>query len=287
MSAVSREAERATAHPAEPAVVQFDEALLRSNFDVRPFKVTHSLEGNELLSLPRIVELARELSPSLVEYNAGQLPLNQDYLTTPVNGLTAEETIERIENCHSWLVLKHVQGSRRYRELLGDCLQPILRATDAVYPGICMEAAFVFVSSPGSVTPYHMDPEHNFLLQVRGTKSMAVFDRADRTAVTEEQIESLSLGGHRNLPFDEHLHSRESLFQLSPGEGVHVPKVSISLSVTFRSKRNLRDASVYRTNARLRKLGISPHPPGHGVWSDTVKWAADRVADRLRRKSES
>ena len=290
---VRREAIGSVTSLAESPFVQFDEGVLRSNFDVRPFKVTHALADHDLLSLPRVVDLAREISPSLVEYNTGQLPLNQDYLKTPTNGFSVEETIERIEDCHLWMVLKHIQCSRRYRELLEDCLRPILRATDAAYPGTCMQAAFVFVSSPSAVTPYHMDPEHNFLLQVRGTKLMAVFDRADRTAVSEERIEALSLGGHRNLPFDEHLQSRESLFHLGPGDGVHVPtlsphwvkvgsEVSISLSVTFRSMRNLRDASVYRTNGRLRKLGLNPRPPGGGAWLDRVNWVADRVTDRLR-----
>jgi len=30
---------------------------------------------------------------------------------------------------------------------------------------------FIFVSSPGSVTPHHMDPEHNFLLQITRTEA--------------------------------------------------------------------------------------------------------------------
>ena len=33
-----------------------------------------------------------------------------------------------------------------------------------------MREAFIFISSPNTVTPYHMDPEYNFLLQIRGTK---------------------------------------------------------------------------------------------------------------------
>ena len=40
---------------------------------------------------------------------------------------------------------------------------------------------FIFVSSPGSVTPYHIDPERNFLLQVRGNKTMHMFDGSDRS----------------------------------------------------------------------------------------------------------
>ena len=44
---------------------------------------------------------------------------------------------------------------------------------------------FIFLSAPGSTTPAHTDPEHNFLLQVRGPKEMNVGafpDPSDRAA---------------------------------------------------------------------------------------------------------
>jgi len=41
------------------------------------------------------------------------------------------------------------------------------------------QQAFIFVSSPEAVTPLHMDPEHNFLLQVRGLKTLHLFDPND------------------------------------------------------------------------------------------------------------
>ena len=40
--------------------------------------------------------------------------------------------------------------------------------------------AFIFVSSPGAVTPFHIDPEHNILLQIEGRKTMNVYP-ADST----------------------------------------------------------------------------------------------------------
>ena len=39
---------------------------------------------------------------------------------------------------------------------------------------------FIFVSSPNSVTPYHFDPEHNILLQIRGSKVMTQFPAGTR-----------------------------------------------------------------------------------------------------------
>ena len=36
--------------------------------------------------------------------------------------------------------------------------------------GMKQKQGFIFISSPGSVTPFHIDPENNFLLQIRGSK---------------------------------------------------------------------------------------------------------------------
>ncbi len=44
-----------------------------------------------------------------------------------------------------------------------------------------------------------MDPEENFLLQMRGRKTMHVWDRADRSVLSELELERFFTGAHRNL----------------------------------------------------------------------------------------
>ena len=274
--------------------LQLDAAQLRTDFDRRPFSMRHTLVNCELLSLPRLIMLAKELPTRSVEYNCADIPLNQDYLRTPKNGLTIEETMAAIESCASWMVLKNVEYSAPYRDLLARCLAQVDPITAPAFPGMCSQEAYIFVSSPNSVTPYHFDPEHNFLLQIRGQKTVAVYDRTDRTIVTEQQLEAMASGAHRNLPFKEEFHAREQLFHLTPGNGVHIPtlaphwvkngtEVSISFSITFRSHPSLRQSALYRANGRLRKLGLSPRPPtGSGLIGD-AKVLVDRVASRLSR----
>ena len=278
----------------EPSPLHLNAQQLSIDFDRRPFKIGHSLAGCELLLLPRLIALARELPEQSVEYSSANIPLSQDYLKTPRNGLSIEQTLEAIERCESWMVLKNVEQSAPYKELLSTCLAQVEPITSATFPGMCVQEAFIFVSSPNAVTPYHFDPEHNFLLQIRGTKTVAVFDRADRTIVTEAQLEAMASGAHRNLPFKEEFHAREQLFQLTPGEGVHIPtlaphwvrngpEVSVSFSITFRSIASLRQSAIYRTNARLRKLGLSPKPPADGGLADLAKAQFDRIANRMTR----
>ena len=67
---------------------------------------------------------------------------------TPRNGLSIEETIRRIEECRSWLVLKYVERDPEYRELLDRCVDEVQALCDPPLPGIDQREAFIFISSP-------------------------------------------------------------------------------------------------------------------------------------------
>src|SRR5580704_10428627 len=99
--------------------------------------------------------------------------------------LSVEETIRRIQEDHSWMVLKYVENDPDYRKLLDDCLNQIRQLSEPIVAGMCQREAFIFLTSPDSVTPFHVDPEHNFLLQIRGRKQVSIFDPRDTAIVTE------------------------------------------------------------------------------------------------------
>jgi hypothetical protein len=264
-----------------------------ANFNKKAFTVKHNLVTHPLLALPRLIELSQALPESSVEYNAGTVGINQDPNETPRTGLSPEETLRRIEEQSSWLVLKNVEKDPEYKALLDACLDEIQVYSEAVAPGMTKREAFIFVSSPGSTTPYHIDPEYNFLLQIRGTKFMSVFDRQDRTVLSEEQIENSLTGAHRNLSFKPEFQERGVTFELPPGVGLHVPvnaphwvkngdQVSISLSITFQNPANDRRRAVYQFNAGLRKRGINPTPFGKSPLRDSIKFNMYRIARRAK-----
>jgi hypothetical protein len=238
--------------------------------------------------------LAKSLPATSAEFNRADLTLDQEYLRTPKTGLTVEETLHQIESCNSWMALKNVEQAPEYHTLLTECVDELRPLTEPIAPGTCQPEGFVFVSSPQAVTPYHCDQEHNFLLQIRGSKRMAVLDREDDEAITQPQLEAMASGAHRNLPFREALHARENLFELRPGDGLHVPvhcphwvrvndQVSISLSITFRSRVSVRRDAALRFNARLRRWGLNPTKPGRWIAGDELKLYAERVFDRVGR----
>ncbi len=268
------------------------------NFNRQPFLIDHHLSNNELFDLNRLVELSRELPAHSVEYNSGNLPISQDPSATPMNGLSPEETIRRIQHCNSWLVLKNVEQHPAWRELLDGCLDEIQAVTERIAPGMTRREGFIFVSSPGSVTPYHIDPENNFLLQIRGEKQVHMFDPLDREVLSEQAIENFFAGGHRNLEFERSFEGRGYWFNLSPGQGLHFPvvaphwvqngsEVSVSFSITFQTNDSLKRQTLHRFNRRLRNLGITPSPVGIRPGRDASKLAvlaALRQTSRLWRR---
>ncbi len=264
-------------------LLSFDVDEFRRNFNRRPFMVRHNLAGHPLFTLPQLIELSRRLPAKSVKYNDGNLSVAENLEAVPSNGLSIEETIRRIEEQCSWMVLKNVQDDPEYRELLMKCLDDVKRYSETLDPGMCDARAFIFISSPNSVTPFHIDPEINFLLQIRGSKSMSIFDPTDREILPEQDLEQFSLAEDLGVvKYKEEFQQRAFVANLSPGVGVHCPvtaphwvknnpNVSISFSITFRSPSTHRRRHVYWINAQLRRLGISPAPVGVLPWRDNIK----------------
>lgn len=264
-----------------------------SHYPERAFRVRHRLTGHPLLTIEALLALVQRLPERLIEYNSGDLPIGQDPSRTPRNGLSPAETIARIRDNRSWLVLKLIEHDPAYKALLNDCLDGVMTLAERRTPGTGQREGYIFVSSPGSVTPFHIDNEHNFLLQVQGTKTIHIWPADDREVLSEQQLEAYHCGAHRNLPYSESLAPRGVPYRLMPGDGVFVPitaphwvkngdEVSISLSVTYRSRYAEQQTAVYRCNHLLRSIGLRPKPFQGGVWTDSLKWQAIRAADRVR-----
>jgi hypothetical protein len=272
-------------------LLDLDPDAFVAGFDRTPFRIRHRLAEEPAFSLARLVELARALPEASVEYNAGDIPMSLEPDRTPHTGLSAEETIRRIEQCRSWMVLKNVEQHPVYRALLDRCLDEMQPLVDRVEPGMRDREAFVFISSPGAVTPFHIDPEQNFLLQIRGDKTMTVFDKRTPGLLTEPERESIFCGGHRNMVFrDEYARAGEAC-DMTPGIGVHVPFAaphwvrvgpdpSISFSITFRTASTERQSAAYRLNAELRRRRFTPRPVGQSPLRDLAKSLTWRVIQR-------
>lgn len=270
--------------------------FINTNFPDDPFKIKHSLPENKLFDIESLVELARKLPAEQIEWNAGDANISQDPSKTPANGLSPEDTVRTIEQCKSWLVLKNIQTDAEYNLVFREYLDEIEAIAGSQVAGISDRAGFIFISSPNSITPFHMDPEHNFLLQLRGSKTLQVFDQRDRSVVTERNIESTYYGekSHRNMEYKDSYASKGNSITLNSGEALHIPihaphwvqngnAVSVSFSITFRSSRSRKAVRLYSLNARLREKGMAPSNVGTRPMLDNTKDLMIRTAIGAKR----
>jgi len=248
-----------------------DLAHLRDYYPEQPGKLAHRLLGHPLLTLEALVELGGRLPRASVEYNAGDLPYGVDPDAVSHTGLSVQDTIRSIEECGSWMVLKNVDQDPAYKALLDEALGELASVVEPVSGEMLGKVGFIFVSSPNAVTPFHLDPEHNVLLQIRGTKTMMIVP-GDENVVPAEKHEAYHVGGHRNVPWHDEYEARGFKCELTPGDAVHVPLMwphwvrngpepSISFSITWKSRWVYEEADIRGLNHMLRRAGLNPAAP--------------------------
>ena len=253
----------------------------------------HSLPDHPLLSIEALAQLGEGLPASEVEYNPGNVPIGVRPEDVPSNGLSIGETIRTIESNGSWAVLKNIENVAAYRALLMDLLGELEPVVIPRTGAMLTPQGFIFISSPGSITPFHFDPEHNILLQLQGRKVMNVWPSGDERFAHRREHERYHTGGHRNLPWEDEYRGEAQQVPLGPGDAVLMPVMaphfvangdvpSISLSITWRSEWSYRESEAHAANAALRRMGLDPKMPPRWpsyAWAKTVGW---RIARKLR-----
>jgi cupin superfamily protein len=272
-------------------VISADKNALKRDFPLQPFAIRHKLAGHPLLTLSSIARLAAELPRDLIEYNAGNAAISQDPATVKSVDLDPVEVVRRIESAGAWMVLKRIEKAPDYRVLLEDTLLSVARARgfnslkDADFEQV---EGFLFVSSPNSTTPFHLDSEDNFFVQIRGEKFFTIYDNGDRSIADDGEIER-SMTKHRNLKFDDSFAPRGTEFHLFDGDGCYVPyqwphwvrtadSYSISMAITWKTRAVRRNNDLHFFNAMLRGIGLPQRPPGASPIRDAVKLVVYRTA---------
>jgi hypothetical protein len=277
-----------------PGILDIDGETFRAGFNRAPFLIRHHLADHPLFSLQRLIELANRLPEEKIKYSGSDISVTTGLYGGPRTGLTVRETIQQIEECRSWMVINNVELDPEYRQLLDGCLDEIRLFSEPIDPGMFRREGFIFISSPGSVTPFHMDPEHNFLLQIRGEKRISIWNSGDRSVLSEIALERYFSDIDRQIVFKEEYQQKAAIFELTPGAGLHFPivaphwvrngdEVSISFSITFRTPASERRRVVYCANADLRGKGLNPRPPGASAFRDLAKYYGFRARSGIKR----
>ena len=237
-----------------------------------PAQFAHHLTAHPLLTLDALADLGQSLPDAQIEYNRSDIPVGATPDETPANGLSIGETIRNIAENKSWCVLKNIESNPAYAALLTDLLSELRAVVHPRTGEMLTLQGYIFVSSPGSVTPFHFDPEHNILLQLQGSKHLHAFPAGDTRFAPQEEQERYHTGGHRGLPWNESFAGHEFIAHLVPGQAVLMPVMaphyvvvgpdpSISLSITWRSEWSYFEADAHAANKWLRARGLSPGMP--------------------------
>lgn len=251
--------------------------------------VTHALSDHPLLQIEALVELGRRLEArKLVRTHSDAATAGSSFADAPLlhpNRRSAEETLAGIAQAKAWMSLLNVQADPVYRRLVDEVLDSVRPMVEARDPGMCYRGGWIFVSSPGAVTPFHIDHEHNFILQIRGRKRLYTWDPFDREVVSERGQELFHDQHSRaGVVWDESFRARARVFDLEPGMGGYMPSTSphmvengdgpsITVSFTYYTDATRRRELLYRGNARLRRLGLEPVPVGRSPARDRAKAA--------------
>lgn len=288
----------------------FEETYALDQLDSAAFKFNHKLLGHPSLSLENLARVLPELPAGRVEFSKGLLNINDDFENTlnQAGKLKLEEIIENIRVSNSYIMVNHPDVHPSFapikRQLVED-VGSIMRRLD-IGKEVIDPRLFLFIASPNSITPFHIDRYSNFLMQFRGSKHVSVFPQWDERAVTAKHHEAYMAYSNTKLPFNDDIDALGTRFEFKPGEAIHIPflaghhvrngsdDVSISMAIFFNTEQNNAWRKALRFNGiarkALNKMGMDPAPIGRQAWRDKAKawgWDAFTRIRNLQAKNEN
>jgi hypothetical protein len=273
-----------------------DPNRFRSDFDRLPFGYEHDLSGIDLLTFDAIKTLAGKFERDFYVAAGAETPGTKFYSVSH-GAYSPLEALERLDSVNQRVLLKRPE---MYDERYGDLLQTLFKQVVEMRGGLRGErvvrlASSILVSSAAAITPFHFDPEISFFFQIEGEKIYHLYDPAVLREDELERFYSMGIVDIGQVDLQGRDASREHVFRLVGGKGMHQPqncphwvetRVSRSISYVFsfetdatRSRGRTRAFNYYQ-----RRLGLRPGLPGKRPAVDGLKSAAMRVSIPLRKR---
>lgn len=276
----------------------FDPKLFRGSYNRLPFQFRHNLSSEPLLQVEALLRLAQRLPDHQVSWHRADIEMGTSFYKAQEmhpSELSMDQALRDIQNSGSYVLIRNPHSDTEYGALLGPLWDEIARLSEPVDPGMAYKSSFIFIASPGGVTPFHIDRVMNFHCQIIGRKTIYIWDPADREVLSQEDLEHCVALPYSDFhpPFKEGFKERATAFPQEPGIGVHHPwaaphavengdDVSVSVALTYRSHASVRHAALLRANYALRKRGMIPTPPGQSSVKDFSKLLIYRSLMRLK-----
>jgi hypothetical protein len=271
---------------------------IRDSLDREPFGFTHSLSEHELFEWDSLRALAEKYADHPFEHYvaAGAPSPGAAFYSVPYAGLSPHEALDRLDAGGFRVLLKRPEKrDPRFRELLDVLFRQIvdLRGGLGGERVVRLESG-ILISSAATITPFHFDPEVNFFAQIAGEKIYHVFSP---TSLTESELERFYIRGAVNIGQVElrgRDATREHIFTLGPGKGLHQPQnaphwvetrdsQSVSYAFVFETDATRARGRVRAFNYYARKLRLNPAPPGAHPAIDGIKATTMRAVVPVRK----
>ena len=268
-------------------------------FPGRSVGFIHDLHHDDRLTLASVADLADRLPRRSVIADTAAQPLLVPQGGPPRGALERPgDVIRDLHNANAWLTLLMVEDDPGMAEIMNthlDQLESGITVKQGKRVKLRKRVAFVFVSSPNSVTPVHFDIEHSLLMQVCGSKTVSV-GRFESDAVRRHEYNRYWNGSHGRI---ETLQPEVTTYTMTPGRAVYIPPgtphwvhngpdISLSVTLTYFTAATVRENRVESFNAHLRRRHMKPREPGRSITVDTAKICAMGVygiGQRLRSAS--
>jgi Cupin-like domain len=290
----------------------FSEPFEYDAIDRYPFEFRHQLLGHPALGLENLARMLPALPSDQVFYSKGLSDLGINFDRAHVdhpNGMSIEQTIESIRTSNSYIAVSKPEMDPSFKELFRDITEDVSAivrrrgtGTQALEPTL-----WLFIASPGAITPFHCDRYSNFLMQFRGSKEVAIFKPWNDEVISPEDCEAWVARTNRPPTWRPEADRFAHKYHFKPGEAAHIPfvaghyvkngseDVSITLSYFFHTEDTLRMSRAltvnHRLRSRLQRLGMQPTPIGRSrgrdrFKADVVHPLMEKVAVLLKRRSD-
>ncbi len=258
------------------------------------FTVEHSLVGHPLLEWEAIAALAGRLPDGSIEIGGDKSAVvaGLDYERRLLEG-DAEAAVLALENQGRSLYFYDVETDPEMAPLVKEVIDSGVSLLGVDPSDVMSEEGYLFISGGTAVTSAHVDHESNFLLVTSGRKRVWIAPVGDPEGeIALEALHSGRYGSCGSKP------SGMELYELGPGDGIFIPPRAAhyvengpgpctALSVVFLHRMTKDEVPVYAWNARLRRLGLKPKPPGTSPRRDRLKRDSFNLARAVVSKARS
>ncbi len=268
------------------------------NLDREPFKCHHTITDHPALSLANLQKVIPSLPQDQVFFSSGSLNKSDDFDRAHIDkksSFSLEQTLQDLQKTDAYIMVRSPEADPSFKDLFASMrsdVEALMQAQNlgrsAIDPML-----YLFIASPGSITPFHIDRYSTLLLQLKGTKKVYLYPAWDEKYCPAETLEGFMARKPVRPVYHESMASGAKGFDFGPGEVLHIPfvaphhvengkdSVSISLSIIFNTNESMLKQKALMMNHRLRNLGLKPTPINQSKIIDQVKGQAWRILSKV------